>query len=228
MNNSLSKILLVGVILQITACGGDNKNNTNGELSGVWRLDLTNITYLIIDNGPTATIKTCTIDPPYTVDVTTEYLSFAHINLFKIISSTELEPTFVTTPGVRLRKINADSQFNSGDVSLSSSNLSSNLSATTAVCAYREPDGIYNHIAAPYEDNYLELTVGVTDKATGEFSIPSNASIEFRSGQSDGIPLSADSGSVNVLEYTDTKFKADYQFTIPDGNAYSGSVDVNL
>ncbi len=148
-------------------------------------------------------------------------------NFFNVNSLTELEFSEGPLAGVKLNKVSDSTNFNSGSLSLSSSNIE-NIDISSDVCAYRESDNVNNSIGAPYLDGYLLITIGVENEEVGEFTIPSNVSLYVESDQFPAAELNASSGIVNVTSYTTEKFEAIFTFTTADGNEYTGSVKVDI
>jgi hypothetical protein len=222
----LKEILLATLTLLTVSCGGGSESK-GSSLTGIWRLERNNTLYLLIQNGTSTTINVCNSQDPFTATVSNNHLSINGLDLFTIISDTQLEISNGPLVGVKLNKINSDSSFSSGSLAISSNNIT-DLSSSINVCAFRETDDIYNIIASPYDGGYLEIEVGVNDMTTGSFSIPSKTSISIESPLLPGELITGESGSVDVLEYSPVKFKANFQFTTIDGNMYTGSVDVDL
>jgi hypothetical protein len=228
--NCLKLTILLGILWLAVSCGSGNGGGTGNStsLTGIWRLEFNNVLYQLNDNGTTVEVKVCNMQDPVTLNQTDGYLGTASGNFFfKINSPTQLEISEGPFTGTKLIKNSDKSTFNSGQLSIQSSNIT-DLSASSNVCAYRESDYAYNIIAAPYEGGYLEMWVEVKSKAAGNYLIPTDTSILIESAQLPGTTISANSGSIDVIEYTDVKFKADYQFTAIDGNEYKGSIDVDL
>lgn len=224
----IKPLLLFSVILLTVSCGGSSGDATSSkDLTGVWRLEFNNILYLLVQNNSSVTIKVCDSEDPFTLIESSGSLGVGGTDLFKINSATQLEISSGFLVGEKLNKVNNDPSFSSGSVTVRSSNIS-DLSSTTDVCAYRETDDIYNIISAPYESGYLELNIAVYPMTTGRFSIPSDVSISVESPLLPDNVVFDSSGEVDVLEYSTTKFRADFKFTASDGNAYTGSVDVDL
>ena len=216
--------------LLITSCGGgDNKKSgaANGELTGIWQLEMNNILHSINHNGNNVTINVCNEDSPFTLTKGDTSIKSGDDDFFTINNSTQLEISSGPLEGVKLNKISDTANFNSGSISIISSNIS-NLETSDNVCAYRESDNMYNAIAAPYLDGYLLITLGVDNEAAGDFTIPYDISLSLESDQLPGGEISANSGEINVTVYSSEKLEASFTFTAEDGNEYTGSVNVDI
>ena len=220
---------MLALVIALTSCGGGGGGvgYNAGDLTGIWRLELNNTLYLLIQNQSTVTVKVCNSDGPYTVSRSSNGLYLSGTKLFTINSTTQLEISSGVLAGTKLNKVSDNSQFASGSVAIQSSNIA-DLSATSDVCAYRESDGVHNVVASPYSDGYLEMTIAVDGMAAGYLTIPTDVSLSIESNQLPGASINASAGTVTVTEYTGTRFAADYSFIAIDGNAYTGSVDVDL
>jgi len=221
-------ILLISLIL-VTACGGSG-NSSNGELSGVWRSEFNNTLYLILQSGSDITINVCNEDAPFTISKEGEFIGTEGNYLFEIVNSSQLKySTGVHSilKGVSVNKISDSTTFNSGNISISSSNIT-DLSIGSNVCAYRESDNVHNHIAAPYLDGYILINLSIDNETTGHFTIFNDANIDILSDQLDSGEIDALSGDVITTTYTAERLEASFTFTAPDGNEYSGAIDVNM
>ena len=225
---NLTTLLMVSLF--ITACGGSNNtpDSHDGELTGIWRAEQINTLYLIHHNGNTISLNVCNEDSPFTLSQQGDSIGAGENPLFTINSSSQLEfSPGIALEGIKVNKISDQTQFNSGTVTINSSNIS-NVSTSENVCAYREADNIYNHIAAPYLDGYLLIILSIDEESTGEFDIPGEADVYFESDAFPGGEINSVAGTVNVTVYSAQRLTASFTFTTLDGNEYSGSVDVEI
>lgn len=221
---SLASLLIVYICTSCSGGGGSRADT----LTGVWESEFNNIKYLLNDNRSKVSFKVCNSDEPITLTKSGSYLKAGDEKIFKINSKQEIEFLLGGLKGNKLHRENSNNRFNSGSFSIESSNIE-NLAATTDVCAYRESDGRYNIVSAPYVNSYIQLTIDVSSRSVGNFIYPGDdISITLESDELPGQSLDSFTASLEVIEYTETRFSANYEFTAQDGNAYSGSVSVDL
>ena len=221
-------ILLIPLLL-LTACGGSSHSGSEA-LSGTWQSELNNHLFLVRQNGNSITIENCDEDAPYTIPKEGEFIGEAGNYLFEIVNSSQLiysSGVHASLQGMKLEKISDATSFNSGSISIRSSNIS-DLSISENVCAYRETDNIYNHIAAPYLDGYILIDLSVNNESMGDFKIFDGANIDIESRELAAGVINALSGDVIVTTYTAEKLEASFTFIALDGNEYSGAINVNM
>ncbi len=228
METNKLAILLISLTL-VTACGGSD-NSSDNELSGIWRSELNNTLYLILQSGNDISINVCNEDAPFTISKEGEFIGEQGNYLFEIVNSSQLK--FSTgvhdiLQGVNVNKISDGTAFNFGSISISSSNIT-DLSTSLNVCAYRETDNTHNHIAAPYLDGYMLINLDIDNESIGDFTIFDNSNIDIQSDQLDSGEIDALSGGVIVTAYTADRLEASFTFTARDGNEYSGAINVSM
>ncbi len=226
-NIGFCKIIVLSALC-LSCSDDDNTKDTADSLAGVWQSEFNNIQYLIHESDSQVTLKSCNTDEPFSLLKSNGYLLAGDEEIYKINNSEEIELLVSDLQGIKLHRVNTNENFDSGTLSIESSNID-NLSATTDVCAYRETDGRFNVITAPYLQGFLQIVIDVGSKTIGNYSSPSDdISIYLESDQLPSLSLSGFTEDLEVIEYSDAKFGANFQFTTQDGNEYSGSVDVEL
>ncbi len=222
----LKPIALAIIIFMTTSCNDSNDSNDNDTLTGVWKYEINNELFLIIDKPDSLLISVCAAEGEPVQLMKRELENNAQL---KVINSSEIELIDNSQVAAKLFKINDEQRFNSGTFTLTSNKIE-DVSSSVNVCAFRGKNNVRNTISLPYLDSYIELviynytkTTGMFDLSTGEVSL----SLESHSSQIDSLS-SLNSGTVNILEYTNEKLHVEYFVYDSSGNEYSGSVNVDI
>lgn len=213
--------------LMLTSCGNsDNKSNENTELTGVWKHNINNELFLIVENTDSLLISACAAEGEAVELIKEELDNNAGLN---IISASEIELINDSQSEEKLIKINAQNYFDSGSFKLTSDNID-NVSSSENVCAFRGTGSIRNTISVPYLDSYIELVIINNTQTTGEFDLSTGDVSLFFESQAwpDNSFISAYSGTVKILEYTKEKLNVEYSVYDLSGNEYIGSANVDI
>jgi len=226
MNLNKCVIVLIVVCLSTLSCSDDD-SDSDSDLTGIWKSDFNNILYSIDDLGDVIVFNPCNEENPYTLIKNGDFLFNGETGIYNLVDASTLTINSGPLEGTELRKLSDNMEFNSGSLSIESLSIE-DVNATMGVCAYREDDGVYNIVAAPYLNGYLSILLFVQDPNATDLSDFSRLSLAFELPGLSPSGIVAVTGTINITEYTSSRLAATFQFIDSSDNTYTGFIDVNL
>lgn len=212
----------------LAACGGNDSDGSNTDLTGQWRSESNNILYSIRDNNSFVEFNVCNDDLPFNLSKEDEFLTSDSGNVLKVMNESEMEFVAEGLRGIRLLKISSEPEFNNGSMIMESDHLEP-IDVKSNLCAYRETDNTYIHIGVPYLNSFLRISIGIEDEASsGDLEINKDLSICLESSEIlDGLYCSG-RGTAHISEYTGNTLIATFEFEDDNGDFYNGSLDITF
>ncbi len=228
MNIRRFLIIVLSTIWIISCSGNDSGNDQTQDLTGLWRSELNNAIYSIVDNNTFVEVDLCDDEPSYILDRNDQYLSYGTTNMFQIIGASELEYSVEGYSGIKMFKLSNEYEFDSGSVEIENDNFGS-ININSGVCAYRESDNKFIHINSPYMNSYLSITIFIEHiDASGSVEFDFDYEMRLESPEISNQTVWAYDGTLDIINYTNTHLEVNFEFQDDLGNTYNGSLDVDI